>query len=98
MVGAFVLSYQLSAEMMNFGAFIALMGVNLAALVHYSVRGGDRRPVSWLPPVLGCVICFYVWLHLRWTAKVLGGAWLLAGLLWGACRKVRLGWLWGGFG
>jgi amino acid transporter len=87
MVGAFVLSYQLSAEMMNFGAFIAFMGVNLAALVHYSVRGGDRRLVSWLPPVLGCVICFYIWLHLRWPAMVLGGVWLLAGLLWGACRK-----------
>ncbi len=85
--GAFVLSYQLSAEMMNFGAFIAFMGVNLAALVHYSVRGGDRRLISWLPPVLGCIICFYIWLHLRWPAKLLGGAWLLAGLLWGGCRQ-----------
>lgn len=85
--GAFVLSYQLSAEMMNFGAFIAFMGVNLAALVHYSVRGGDRRLISWLPPVLGCIICFYIWLHLRWPAKALGGAWLVAGLLWGGCRK-----------
>jgi putrescine importer len=81
------LSYQMSAEMMNFGAFIAFMGVNLAALAHYSVRGGDRRLVSWLPPVLGCVICGYIWVHLRWPAMVLGSIWLLAGLLWGACRK-----------
>ena len=25
--------------------------------------------------------------RLRWPAKVLGGAWLAAGLLWGGCRK-----------
>jgi putrescine importer len=87
MVGAFVLSYQLSAEMMNFGAFVAFIGVNLAALVHYTVRGGDRRLISWLPPVVGCIICFYIWVHLRTPAKLLGGGWLLAGLVYGACRK-----------
>jgi amino acid transporter len=87
MVGVFVLSYELSAEMMNFGAFIAFMGVNMAALVHYSVRGGDRRLVSWLPPVAGCAICFYIWLNLSWKAMLLGSVWMLAGLLYGACRK-----------
>ena len=87
LAGAFVLNYQLSAEMMNFGAFIAFMGVNVAALVHYTVRGGDRRLVSWLPPVVGCLICGYIWLHLRWPAMVLGGSWLALGLLWGACHK-----------
>jgi amino acid transporter len=46
LVGAFLLSYQPSAEMMNFGAYIAFICVNLAALVHCSVRGGDRRLVS----------------------------------------------------
>jgi hypothetical protein len=34
--------------------------------------------------VLGYAICFYIWLNLRWPAMVLGGSWLLAGLLWGA--------------
>jgi putrescine importer len=87
LIGSFLLSYQLSAEMMNFGAFIAFMGVNVAALMHYSVRGRDWRPIYWVPPVLGCAICFYIWLNLRWPAMILGSAWLLAGLLWGACRK-----------
>jgi amino acid transporter len=87
LVGSFLLSYQMSAEMMNFGAFIAFMGVNVAALMHYSVRGRDWRPTYWVPPVLGCAICFYIWLNLRWPAMILGSAWLLAGLLWGACRK-----------
>ena len=87
MIGSFVLNYQLCAEMMNFGAFIAFMGVNLAALVHYCVRGGDRRLITWAPPVLGCAICFYIFLNLQWKAMVLGSAWLAAGLLWGALSK-----------
>jgi putrescine importer len=88
LVGAYLLSYQLGAEMMNFGAFIAFIGVNLAALVHYTVRGHDRRLLSWLPPVAGCIICFYIWLHLRWPAKILGTAWLAAGILYTARKKV----------
>src|SRR5438309_6382331 len=35
LAGAFILSYGLGAEMLNFGALIAFMGVNAAALVHY---------------------------------------------------------------
>lgn len=90
LAGALLMSYQLGAEMMNFGAFIAFVGVNLSALVHYSVRGGDRRVVSWLPPLLGCVICGYIWLHLRWPAMVLGTAWLLIGTLYGLRKRMDL--------
>jgi len=44
LVGAFVLSYGLGAEMLNFGALIAFMGVNLAAFYRYHVReGGGNR-------------------------------------------------------
>jgi len=87
LAGAFLLSYQLGAEMMNFGAFIAFIGVNIAALVHYSVRQHDRRWFMWLPPVLGSLICFYIWLNLRWPAKILGAVWLIAGTLYGLRRK-----------
>jgi amino acid transporter len=83
LVGSFLLSYQLGAEMMNFGAFIAFIGVNIAAFTHYTVRGGDRRLMAWLPPLAGSAICFYIWLNLRWPARLAGGAWLLAGMLYG---------------
>ena len=43
LVGAFLLSYQLGAEMLNFGAFIAFMGVNCAAFMRYWVRARRRR-------------------------------------------------------
>src|SRR5271157_5832775 len=38
LIGAFLLDYDLGAQMLNFGALIAFMGVNAAALVRYYVR------------------------------------------------------------
>ena len=86
LVGAFVMSYQLGAELLNFGAFIAFMGVNASAFAHYSIR--ERR--GWLyglPSILGFVVCAYIWLNLSPAAKIAGGAWLLVGLAYGAWRK-----------
>jgi putrescine importer len=40
--GAFIISYGLGAEMLNFGALIAFMGVNMAAFVRYHVREGGH--------------------------------------------------------
>jgi len=86
LVGGLALTYQLGAEMLNFGAFIAFMGVNLAALTHYWVRAERRTPLDFILPALGLVICFYLWLSLRLPAKLAGGAWLGAGLLYGAVK------------
>src|SRR6202045_2614145 len=49
LAGAFLISYGLGAEMLNFGALIAFMGVNLAAFVRYHVREAGGRP---MPPLL----------------------------------------------
>ena len=88
LVGGLSLTYQLGAELLNFGAFIAFMGVNLAAFTHYWVRAekGERRVRDFVLPLLGFLICFYLWWSLRPVAKLAGGAWLLAGLVYGAIR------------
>jgi putrescine importer len=86
LVGGLLLSYQLGAEMLNFGAFIAFMGVNLAAFTHYWVRGADRRWSHLVLPLLGFAICLYLWLSLRTPAQVAGGLWLGAGLCYGAIK------------
>ena len=39
--GALVLNYERSAELINFGAFLAFMGVN-AAVIRHSLRGRRR--------------------------------------------------------
>lgn len=86
LAGAFLVSYQLGAELLNFGAFIAFMGVNLSAFVHYGWRAERRRLRNILPPLLGFGICAYIWLHLRTPALVVGALWLLSGLVYGAWR------------
>src|SRR5205823_301396 len=86
LAGGLTLTYQLGAEMLNFGAFIAFMGVNLAAFARYWVRAERRRPIDFALPMLGFLICLYLWLSLRWPAKVAGGAWLGAGVLYGAIK------------
>jgi putrescine importer len=86
LVGGLALTYQLGAEMLNFGAFIAFMGVNLAALTHYWVRAEHKRPLDFILPALGFLICFYLWLSLRLPAKLAGGAWLGVGVIYGAVK------------
>jgi len=86
LAGAFAMSYELGAEMLNFGAFIAFMGVNAASFVRYFLRGSEKRWTDAVPPVLGFAICLFIWLNLRWQAKVAGGAWMLFGILYGAWK------------
>ena len=84
--GAFLMSYQLGAELLNFGAFIGFMGVNIAAFLRYFVRG-ERTVANFLPPLLGFVICLGIWLSLRPLAQIVGAAWLAFGMIYGAWRS-----------
>jgi amino acid transporter len=86
LVGGLLLTYQLGAELLNFGAFIAFMGVNLAAFTHYWVRADDRKLTNLVWPLLGFAFCFYLWWSLRTPAKIAGAVWLGAGVLYGAIR------------
>ena len=86
LAGAFLISYQLGAELLNFGAFIAFMGVNAAAFIRYYVREPEKKLTNFIVPVLGFVICLYIWLSLRTPAKIAGGIWLLVGIAYGAYK------------
>jgi amino acid transporter len=80
LVGTFAMSYRLGAELLNFGAFIAFMGVNAASLMRYWVRARQRDWSNLLVPVAGFAVCFYIWINLGWPAKIAGTIWLLVGL------------------
>jgi len=86
LAGAFAMSYELGAEMLNFGAFIAFMGVNAAAFARYFVRGSEKRWTDAAVPLLGFGICLFIWLNLRWQAKVAGAAWMVFGIVYGAWK------------
>lgn len=86
LVGAFLISYQVGAELLNFGALIGFMGVNMSSLLHYWVRGRDRNWSHLVFPALGFLVCLYLWLSLSWIAKIVGVSWLVFGLIYGAYK------------
>jgi amino acid transporter len=86
LAGAFAMTYERGAELLNFGAFIAFMGVNAAAFVHYYLRGQEKRGTDLLPPVLGFLICAFIWWNLSQPAKIVGTVWLVVGIAYAFWR------------
>ncbi len=85
LLGAWIISYETGAELLNFGALIGFMGVNIAAFVHYWVRG-HRTFGNFAAPLAGFVICLALWLSLRDLAKIAGMVWLIVGIAYGAYK------------
>jgi hypothetical protein len=85
--GALVLNsvgnaYEHAGELLNFGAFLAFMGVNLSAFWHFALlrKGGQRRIVADVVlPFIGFVFCASIWWNLNGLAKTVGGLWFLIG-------------------
>jgi amino acid transporter len=86
LAGAFLISYGLGAEMLNFGALIAFMGVNAAAFRRYYLRNTEKKLTYLVPPVAGFLICLLLWLNLSHPAKVAGSIWMAAGIAFGAWK------------
>ncbi|MGA7080438.1 MAG: APC family permease [Terriglobales bacterium] len=86
LIGAFLITYDNGAELLNFGALIAFMGVNLAALTHYYIRGNDRTMGQLVPPILGFLICLFIWIHLSNLALIVGSIWMFCGIAYGAVK------------
>ncbi|HET6176717.1 MAG TPA: APC family permease [Candidatus Sulfotelmatobacter sp.] len=79
-------AYEHAAELLNFGAFLAFMGVNLACFWQFSikVRDGYRRRLlaDALLPLIGFFVCTYFWWNLNALAKTVGGIWFAVGILY----------------
>jgi amino acid transporter len=80
LIGAFLMTYQSGAELLNFGAFIAFMGVNAAAFVHYKFRSTERVFLPATMPLLGFVVSAFIWLNLSHSAQLLGILWIAIGM------------------
>ena len=74
-------SYGLGAEMLNFGALIAFMGVNMAAFVRYYVREGGHNGI---PPLVltALIIGLVLWPGSHWTLLVLAAVGLAVIAFW----------------
>jgi len=79
-------AYGLGAEMLNFGALIAFMGVNVAAFLRYYVRAKEKQWGFLIPPILGFVICLALWVNLSRPAIIVGSIWMAAGIAFGVWK------------
>lgn len=83
--GSVTLPYELTGELLNFGAFLSFIGVNLAAIYRLYLVGveGRRRHffADAFAPGVGFLFCFWIWYNLATPAKVVGGLWLLGGMI-----------------
>jgi amino acid transporter len=89
LAGAVLLSYEEAAKLLNFGAFLAFIGVNLACLREYFWRGAKTFGnflTSFLVPAAGAVVCLVIWTSLPLKTLLIGGAWMAAGIGYLAVR------------
>lgn len=86
LAGAFLVTYSMGAQLLNFGALIAFMGVNASSFTHYFLRGSKKKLSYFIVPLLGFAVCFFLWMSLGTKAKIAGLSWLTLGVLYGAYR------------
>ncbi len=87
LAGALVFSYQLGTELLNYGALLAFMGVNVASIL----RGWRHGRWSQLFPMLlslgGFLTCLFLWINLGPLARMAGTGWALLGILFWVVRR-----------
>lgn len=80
-------SFQIAVEMLNFGAFVGFILVNLSVVQHYYFAAKQRTGVgnlfrNLLFPLAGAIFCTYIWLNLSGHAKIAGFIWLGIGVVY----------------
>lgn len=79
-------AYQHAGELLNFGAFLAFMGVNFATFWQFSVvaKEGYKRHLlkDAVLPLFGFAFCALIWWNLNPIAKWAGGIWFVIGVVY----------------
>lgn len=91
-VGSLLLSLERAGELLNFGALLGFMGVNLAAFRQGYLlreRGHRRLFLEAGAPLIGFLFCLAIWVALPVPAKVTGVAWLVVGIAYYCVRRIR---------
>ncbi len=90
LLGALAMSYELGTELLNYGALLAFMGVNLASARYgWRVRGEGGQWVPIVLALLGCAVCFGLWISLSEIARITGTVWAVLGVLLYLARRSR---------
>jgi len=90
LLGALLLNYEECARLINFGAFFAFMGVNIASVREFYVKEKVKTVKGFLKdllvPATGFVICLIIWLNLPLKTFIIGGSWMIIGIIYLAIR------------
>ncbi len=90
LIASLLLKYEGAAELINFGAFLAFIGVNAAVIREFFFRPppGHQRNFAYdiIVPGLGLLFCVWIWVSLPTPAKVVGGSWCLLGIIYTAIK------------
>jgi putrescine importer len=85
LIGAAALNYEESARLINFGAFLAFIGVNLACIREYYFKGPRTIRsflLNFLTPAVGAAVCLVIWKSLPLKTFIVGGLWMTAGIVY----------------
>lgn len=92
-LSALFISLETAIKFVNFGALTAFLFVNLSVIFHYIVREKGRTPKDLifrlLCPLLGAGFVLYLVTLLDVSSLLLGGGWLVFGLLFYALRRAK---------
>lgn len=86
LIGALAFRFQLAVELLNFGALTGFILVNLSVISHYFLR--SRLRAGWqfvenlIFPLLGAIVCGFLWFNLTTKAKYAGFGWLAIGFIY----------------
>lgn len=80
-------AYEHAGELLNFGAFLAFMGVNFACFWQFTViakKSGNQSNIlkDTILPLIGFAFCGLIWWNLNNLAKTVGGIWFAVGIIY----------------
>ena len=79
-------AYEHAGELLNFGAFLAFMGVNFATFWQFGVKAATGKRRRFLSdiflPLFGFVFCGIIWWNLNKVAQIVGAVWFAIGIVY----------------
>jgi amino acid transporter len=79
-----------ACDLLNFGAFLGYMGVNLASIWCYYIKPAPNHHRNIFKdlflPFIGFCCCFILWVGLPVLSKTTGTVWLLFGIIYYAFK------------
>jgi putrescine importer len=85
-VASLIVNWEKAVEVLNFGALIAFMAVNLVALWHFGISSESaekKNPLlDIIAPGFGFLFCLVIIFSLQNSTLIFGAAWLVAGALY----------------